>query len=60
MQQKYTVKKTVTYYAEVTAETEAQALYEADLQGYIELDADAVESDWEIVVWRKHNTQDRG
>jgi hypothetical protein len=50
MQKTYTVKQTVVYYAQVTADTEEQALDLADEQGRIELEADAVEAEWEVVA----------
>ncbi len=50
MQKKYTVKQTVTYYAEIEADTAEDALWTAEQEGRIEVEAEAVEGDWEIVA----------
>jgi hypothetical protein len=50
MQKKYTVKQTVTYYAEIEADTAEDALWTAEQEGRIEVEVEAVESDWEIVA----------
>lgn len=47
--QKYTVKQTVTYYAVITAPSPEAALEIAELEGRVELDAEEVESEWEVV-----------
>ena len=50
--QKYVVKQTVTYYAEVMADSEEDALWIAEEEGRVELDAEAVEGVWETVIKR--------
>lgn len=47
--QTYVVKQTVTYYAYITAPTEEAALEIAETEGRVELDAEAVETDWKLV-----------
>ena len=48
--QKYIVKQTVTYYAEITAPSPEAAVEIADQEGRVELDAEAVEGVWETVI----------
>jgi len=48
--QKYIVKQTVTYYAEVAAASAEAAVELAEELGRTELDADAVEGVWETVI----------
>lgn len=50
MQKKYIVKQTVTYYAEIEADTAEDALWTAEQEGRIEVEAEAIESDWEVVA----------
>lgn len=50
--QKYVVKQTVVYYATITAPTAEAALEIAEQEGRVELEAEAVDSEWEIVAPR--------
>lgn len=45
---KFTVRKIITYYAHIEADTEAEALAQAEESNIIDLDADSVEDDWEV------------
>lgn len=43
----FVVKKNITYYAQIEADTLEEALAIAEEQGHIDSDADAVEDGWE-------------
>ena len=45
----FVLRKVITYYAHIEADTAEEALEIAEDTGYIELDAESIEDDWELV-----------